>query len=207
MDKSNLGALRVAFLGPSAPVDLRPYRSIDLRPPARRGDVARAVADGAVAVALLDGVMLQAQPPSPQEVEEAARMIPLIGAASLGALRACECPSVIGVGEVWVAFRDGVLRDEDEVIGTWEAETGRVVALPLVVVREAAARAGLPASFVRAAAKLPIAERTVAGLARLVRAGDRRERWIEALRHEPNLKQRDAAVALDRLLGLGRPDI
>jgi TfuA protein len=107
------------------------------RPPAARGDLLAAVDRGATRIGLVDGVLIGPLAVSPGEVREAARRgARLWGAASLGALRAVECPcAMTGVGEVYDAFRDGHLTDDDELVGTFD-EGFRTLSYPLVVLRD-----------------------------------------------------------------------
>lgn len=189
----------VIFLGPSRPPDLVVPPGIELRPAACRGDLA-ALSPAVRAVGLVDGVLHQAAAPSPEEVERLARRIPVFGGGSLGALRALDCPSVVGVGEVFAAFQDGTLEDEDEVAGTFDPTTSRPVALPLVVIREALVQAGVAPSLGRIR-RLPFHERTEAAVLHRV-PGAAGEAVRAALRRTPNIKQRDARAVLERLVAV-----
>jgi hypothetical protein len=197
-----MGPRGVIFLGPSTPPTLRVHPQLDIRPPARRGDVRRAVEEGYRVIGLVDGDLYHTLAVTPEEVRDAALRARVLGAASLGALRACECPGVEGVGEIFAAFRAGTLAAEDEVVGTYDPDTGRTLAWPMVIVREAVARLGLGAEeAARALAeigRLPFDARTEDALARRVPVD--RARWREALRAEPNVKQRDTAALVDRVI-------
>jgi ribosomal protein S12 methylthiotransferase accessory factor len=199
-----MGPRGVIFIGPSAPPAMRACPRLDVRPPARRGDVRRAVEEGYQVIGLVDGELYQTLAVTPEEVREAARRARVFGAASLGALRACECPGVEGVGEIHAAFRAGTLAAEDEVVGTYDPETGRTVAWPMVVVREAVGLLGLGAEeagrVLAEIGRMPFDARTEGELARRVPVD--RGRWREALRAEPNVKQRDAAELLERVIAM-----
>jgi TfuA protein len=163
----------IVFVGPSLAGD-PPPAGVELRPPARRGDLLAAAADGARIIGLVDGELYQELAVTPAEVRDVARAgVTLFGAASLGALRAVECPGAMtGIGRVYEAFRDGRLAADDEVAGTYDPVTHRPVAWPLVIVREAfalAARDGVldaPATAAALAAvrARPFFERTTAAV-------------------------------------------
>lgn len=102
----------VVFLGPS----LRQDRARDLipahfRPPARRGDIYRAVCDLRPRVlVLIDGVFRQEPAVWHREILWAmSEGVHAIGAASMGALRAAELADygMQGVGKIFAAYRAG----------------------------------------------------------------------------------------------------
>jgi len=99
--------------------------------------VLAAARHGARTIALVDGVLAQELTVSPSELREVAGLgVRLWGAASLGAIRAVECPRhVEGVGEVFEMFLDGTLCDDDEVVGTFDTSF-RALAPPMVVWRD-----------------------------------------------------------------------
>jgi hypothetical protein len=109
----------VVFLGPSLPrADAEAMLDADYRPPVRQGDVYRAVRDGARLIGIVDGYFHDVPSVWHKEIlfalhEGAA----VLGAASMGALRAAELMAfgMEGVGEVFAAYRDGTLTDDDEV--------------------------------------------------------------------------------------------
>ncbi len=140
----------IVFLGPSC--DLETAKGIlpeaEYRPPAARGDITAAAADGARVIGLIDGVFLQECAVGHREVLGVLRSgVVVIGASSMGALRAAElCPmGMIGIGEVFRRFRDGELESDDEVALVYDPESGYALSEPLVNMRatlEAAVRAG-----------------------------------------------------------------
>jgi hypothetical protein len=109
----------IVFVGPSlGPARKPPPPGVTLAPPAACGDIARAVQDGARAIGLIDGLFETTPAPWPQEILwSLSRGVPVIGAASMGALRAVECEAfgMIGVGRVFRAYRSGRIRADDEV--------------------------------------------------------------------------------------------
>lgn len=131
----------VVFVGPSLRCGRPSAASLDVRPPARRGDVLAAAVDGAPVIGLIDGLFGQDLAVTPAEVRAAAQHgARLIGGASMGALRAVDCPGAMtGVGEIYAAFARGELTDDDEVALTFTPDTFEPVAYPLVQVRAAVA--------------------------------------------------------------------
>lgn len=197
-----MGQRAVIFIGPSRPSALATTGSLDVRPPARRGDVTAAAAEGFEIIGLVDGDLYNTLAVTPTEVQEAAHRVRVYGAASLGALRACECPDVIGIGKVYEQFANGDLDADDEVVGTYEPGTYRSLAYPLVVIREALASLDLDEQIRRGTLEriraLPFDQRDEATLARIVNVPVAALR--AALRREPNVKQRDAMELVRRVM-------
>jgi hypothetical protein len=107
--------VKVLFAGPSLSGVDPDLGGIDIRPPARQGDIHRAVLDGATAIGLVDGVFGFVPSVWHKEILFAlSQGVRVLGGASLGALRAAECHSygMEPVGEIARAYIDGV-RDED----------------------------------------------------------------------------------------------
>lgn len=175
---------------------------LDYRPPAQRGDVLDAVRQGYRLIGLVDGVFYQAPAVTVSEVREASEAgAQLWGAASVGALRACEVPRhIAGVGRVYRAFRDGTLSADDEVGTTFLPESWVVIGHPLVNVREALSLAGIPSQDRAAAIKglqaLPFYERTLEAIYEVVCAAAEREsaeRVVSLLRSgDADVKRSDA---------------
>jgi hypothetical protein len=94
---------RIVFLGPSLPrSEARRLVDADFRPPARQGDVFRALLEHPRAIALIDGVF-ESEPSvwHHELIAASAAGVRVYGAASMGALRAAELPGVvIPVGEI-----------------------------------------------------------------------------------------------------------
>ncbi|HLI97559.1 MAG TPA: TfuA-like protein [Candidatus Baltobacteraceae bacterium] len=129
---------RIAVLaGPSLPPEDRiDAPNVRYLPSARRGDVA-AAADGSDVVLLIDGVFHDDLAPSPKEVLEVCRTTTLIGAASIGALRAVECAPFgarpYGIVARW--YGEGFIDGDDEVAVSMDPVTERALSVPLVNVR------------------------------------------------------------------------
>jgi hypothetical protein len=129
----------VVFAGPSAEGLRRRYAGrCEFRPPIRRGEL-EALADGAPRTAvLLDGLFASSLAVTPTECRVALnRGWTLVGAASIGALRASELWSVgmIGVGTVYQMLRLGVIESDAEVAVAYHPETYRELTASLVHVR------------------------------------------------------------------------
>ena len=129
----------VVFLGPSLPRDKAlQVLQADYRPPAKRGDVFRAAEQGAKVICLIDGVFFQDCSVAHKEVlyalEKGAKVI---GASSMGALRASELDvyGMIGVGEIYRAYRSGRLVSDDEVALIFDPFTWEPRSEPLVNIR------------------------------------------------------------------------
>ena len=142
----------VVYLGPSLP--LKDARAVlphaDFRHPIALGDLVSLVDSGMVAdlwaVGIVDGVFYQSLPVWHKEILYAIeRGITVLGASSMGALRAAECDvfGMVGIGSVYRDFACGTLTDDDEVaLLHGDAETGWAgYSLPMVNIRATLARA------------------------------------------------------------------
>lgn len=84
--------MKVLFAGPSLWGASYDRSGLDVRPPARQGDIYRAVLHGADAIGLVDGVFGFVPSVWHKEILFALKSgVRVLGAASLGALRAAEC--------------------------------------------------------------------------------------------------------------------
>jgi hypothetical protein len=127
------------FLGPS--LDLSSAREIleaDYLPPAKRGDIPAAVVSGSRVIGLIDGVFFQDCSVGHREILDAIRSgVRVVGASSMGALRAAELCSLgmEGVGEVFRLYRDGIIDSDDEVALSFDPLSLAPVSEPLVNIR------------------------------------------------------------------------
>jgi hypothetical protein len=109
----------VVFLGPS----LRRHEAeqilaADFRPPAARGDIYSLIATGIKTIVLIDGVFHSAPSIWPREILDAlGEGIEVLGASSMGALRAAELHrfGMVGHGTIFQWYRDGAIDGDDEV--------------------------------------------------------------------------------------------
>jgi hypothetical protein len=100
----------VVFAGPSLFGLDRASYDLDLRPPASSGELLTAVREGATTIGLIDGLYGDCATVWHKEILYAlSKGVRVLGAASMGALRAAECFSfgMVGVGRIFEAFRDG----------------------------------------------------------------------------------------------------
>jgi hypothetical protein len=109
----------VVFLGPTLPVDeARAVLDAQYLPPAGRGDVLQAALRRPRVIAVVDGVFEREPSVWHKEILFAlSEGIHVYGAASMGALRAAELDAfgMLGIGDVYRAYADGTLEDDDEV--------------------------------------------------------------------------------------------
>jgi hypothetical protein len=204
----------VAFVGPSLPArEALRIAPCTVLPPARQGDVWRALRRGPTAIALVDGVFESAPSVWHHEILDAIDTgVAVFGGASMGALRAAELSAhgMVGVGRIFRWYRDGVVHGDDEVALLHAgAEDGhRPLTLPLVNVRwaaELAVEAGVitrreAAALVGAATRIFYQERTwpAALAAAAVRlrpaAATALSAWLTE--HAPDAKAEDARATI-----------
>ncbi len=129
----------VVFLGPSLPeAEAREILDADYRPPAKRGDLFKAAKDGAEVICLIDGVFFQECSVAHKEVLYALdNGVKVIGASSMGALRASELDvyGMEGVGEIYEAYRRKELVSDDEVALMFDPYTFEPLSEPLINIR------------------------------------------------------------------------
>lgn len=112
---------RVAvFLGPSCsePEARRYLPDADYYPPAARGSFYNIINDGYDTIVLIDGLFYGQFSVWHKEIMFALDSgIGVIGASSMGALRAAELigTGIVGVGEIFAWYRDGIIDGDDEV--------------------------------------------------------------------------------------------
>jgi hypothetical protein len=201
-------SLDAGFVGAALPAAV-------VEPPACRGDIERAVARGATRILLIDGGFAHRLAVAPSEIVAALRAgVDVVGAASLGALRAAEChpAGMQGVGAVQRLYRLGVLTDDDEVAVATEPDRGfRATSIALVNVRFAvlaALRAGLVGrrgaeAMLAAAKRTHFSERLWAPILKVSGAADRDA--LSAVCLATDIKQRDAERAVAYVAGAPEP--
>jgi hypothetical protein len=210
----------VVFLGPSLELDeaRRILPDAVYLPPVAQGDLITALADHAPeVVGIVDGVFYQALPVWHKEIVYALEVgVRVLGAASMGALRAAECDAfgMVGVGEVYRRYASAMLAADDEVaLAHADADHGwQKLSEPLVNVRatlEAEIKAGrvdasAAEAFVAAARPIWFPKRTVAYLAEAARAAGVAaadvDRIVEALLERyVDVKRADALELLETI--------
>lgn len=199
------------FVGPSVPLaSVRTaLPSARVEPPVARGDLRRLRREGVGVFLVIDGLFAHQLAVAPSEVVDAvADGARVIGAASLGAIRAAECwpAGVDGVGGIYRLYRLGVLRDDDEVAVAADPDAAfAAVSVALVHVRYlvlAALRGGLldharAGELLCAARETHFAERAWPAIFR--DAGVALTPELRALVGPTDIKRRDALLALAHL--------
>lgn len=162
---------RVVFVGPSARTTDRPTsQGVAWRPPICRGDLA-GLSPHVRTVGIVDGEFDQSLAVAPREsLALLGRGVDVIGASSMGALRAAELQEfgMRGMGRIFEMYRDEEVEADDEVAIVFDPETLRPLTEPLVNVRCAVARAeragwlatNVAAAVITAARALPYRART-----------------------------------------------
>lgn len=155
----------LVYLGPSvdAPTARRIVPDAVVLPPVRREDLYRAREAGHAHILVIDGSFSHGFAVSPREVVDVIRDgAAVLGASSMGAIRAAECwpAGMVGVGLVYRLYRSGAVQSDDEVAVATNPEEGhRALSFALVNVRCAARRA------VRAGLLAPAVAREVVAVA------------------------------------------
>lgn len=205
------------FVGPTLACTEPALTAPDLRvlPPARHGDLFDPAIVHGDTVVLLDGVYHQAPALRHKEILAAlARGVRVIGAASIGALRAAELRGfgMRGSGRIYEAYVEERLAGDDEV-AVGQAPDGDLRALtwPLVTLRHIigmAEQQGILAgseaeALLRGLAAVYYPNRSTAAVLSVCRSSgaDRFGEWLLAHRrrdpHWGDLKRQDALGALD----------
>lgn len=119
----------VVFAGPSIHgLDLGRFSELTFLPPAAAGDLLAVVRSGAKAIGLVDGLYGDCAAVWHKEILYALSLdIAVLGAASMGALRAAECHAfgMIGVGQIFRQYSEGErVSDADVALSHAPAELG-----------------------------------------------------------------------------------
>jgi hypothetical protein len=113
----------------------------DYRDPAKKGDflMLSQDSDEKKYVGFVDGVFLHDYPPPPIEVYHLAtrKNIELIGASSLGALRAVELEKfgMKGIGKIFQLYKNGIINADDEVAVTFVRENNILQSEAMIDIR------------------------------------------------------------------------
>jgi|GEM_PF-1060018 len=139
-------AVPIVYIGPTIarPDAEATLPGADFRPPIARGDLYAARERGASLFVIIDGVFFQQQAVSPREIRDVLEDgAVIVGASSMGALRAAECwpLGMLGMGAIYRLFRRGVLGSDDELaVLIADEEERRALSVALVNVRYALAK-------------------------------------------------------------------
>lgn len=120
----------IVFGGPSLRVARNAYsHGFDYRPPVRRGDLHRLLEENPGkrgCVLITDGVFGESMAVSPCEcIDMLQAGWLLLGASSMGALRAADCCNVgmVGVGDIFFSYRTGYFHSDADVAVLYHADT------------------------------------------------------------------------------------
>ncbi len=118
----------IVFLGPSLDqAAAERILSAHYLPPARRGDLLAAAEKGATIIGLIDGVFHQESAVAHREILAAIKKgVRVVGASSMGALRAAEMDTLgmVGIGEIYRMYKSGELESDDEVALVFDPSSG-----------------------------------------------------------------------------------
>jgi hypothetical protein len=186
-----------------------------IEPPIARGDLGRLRRTGVTRFVVIDGAFAHQFAVAPSEIVAAAQAgAQLVGAASIGAIRAAECwpAGMQGVGAVYALYRLGVIRDDDEVAVATEPERSFAPASDALINVRFMVLAALRAKLLSkpaAADVLTTAKRTHFSqrrwLAILRSAGVRQSASLARIGESTDVKRRDACRALEHVAALGPP--
>jgi hypothetical protein len=180
----------IVYLGPTLPIaTAETLLDADYRPPIKRGDLPERH-DGSVVI--IDGEFAQSLSVSPNEI---LRLVDggtrVVGAASMGALRAAELSryGMEGCGWIFEQYSSGRIDGDDEVAVTYSPDDLQPLTVPLVNVRRWVEQLVADGEVERVTARRLLAR------ARRVFYADRTE---ERLRHE--LEEVVGSQEVERLL-------
>ena len=132
----------IVYLGPTlSREEAIKILDADYRDPAKKGDflMLSRDSDEKKYVGFVDGVFLHDYPPSPIEVYHLAtrKNIVLIGASSLGALRAVELEKfgMKGIGKIFQLYKNGIINADDEVAVTFVRENNILQSEAMIDIR------------------------------------------------------------------------
>lgn len=210
------------FVGPTlAPDELPDVEGLQYLPPASLGDITRVTAHHPKVIGLIDGFFEHRPPVWHKEILWALELgIHVVGAASMGALRAAELHpfGMEGVGTVFDDFASGRLVRDDEVAVTHTVEGNRFIAVSeaLVNVRASVAAAHsanvIDEAFCRQVVEVAAStfyrdRRWDVVFESLLHQGgdrgtiDRLQTWLED--NSVDVKRSDALSLVDRVIELG----
>lgn len=218
VDESQAGKIHL-FLGPSIPeTDIPNFEGRVLHGPAAQGDVYRIIPSKPFAIGIIDGYFQHVPAVWHKEVLWALSSgVHVFGAGSMGALRALELEpwGMVGVGQIFEWFRDGIVEDDDEVAVTHgPVESGyRAASEAMVNVRataEAARVQGVISKETEGAIIFTMKERYFPDrrwdekLLQQLKAeeADSFRAWISDKNNRVDLKRRDAQLLVSRILEL-----
>ena len=164
----------------------------EFRPPVRRGDVLKAINDGAEIIGIIDGVFHQSPAVAHKEIMKALdKGITVVGGCSMGALRASELDDLgmIGVGEIYKMYRNGTITSDDDVAVAFDPETAEEHGIITEDEKE---------EIIKIAKDLYYPQRSYANIFSKVEMEDEKKtRLIDFIVKEKDLKYLDAVAVLE----------
>ena len=107
----------------------------DYRTPVKRGDILKAISEKPDIIGIIDGVFHHTPAVAHKEIMKALKMgITVVGASSMGALRASELDDLgmIGIGYVYKSYRSGKITSDDDVALSFDPERNVPISEALV---------------------------------------------------------------------------
>jgi len=210
----------VVFVGPTLSVaDARAVLPDAVYlPPARCGDLLRALRLRPRALLLIDGTYERTAAVWHKEIAVALeRKIPVFGAASMGALRAAEMSpfGMVGIGGIFEDYRDGRLVDDDEVAVIHSA-SGEPLSTAMVDIRATVERAldlgelskALAESILATAKRTFYPERSLGAVLEAIPESPERARFAAWLERGGQVhRKRDDALEALGVLAESRPPV
>ncbi len=196
----------------------------DYRPPVKRHDIRRLMTSPPEIIGIIDGVFFDSAAVAHREIINALKMgITVVGGASMGALRASELDSygMIGVGEIYEMYKNGIIESDDEVAVTFDGETLEPLSIPLINVRMTVEKAQVMgvltkeqvSAVVDITRKIFYPERNYRNIIhecvkKGVIADSEKEKLLEFFRkHGIDVKRQDAVLVLEKIQELSFREI
>lgn len=197
--------------------DSKKLLKADYRPPVKRNDINILLdKENPDIIGIIDGIFFDRAAVAHREIIRALKAgIIVVGGSSMGALRASELDSygMIGIGQIYEWYRDGVIESDDEVAVTFHPETLAPVAVPLVNIRttlDRAVKEGMVDSqegskLLEEARSLYYPDRTYQAMVKkAVESGtiaaSRRDALIDYLiNNEVDIKRNDAVLVIEKI--------
>ncbi|AMK14868.1 TfuA-related McrA-glycine thioamidation protein [Methanobrevibacter olleyae] len=107
----------------------------DFKPPVKRGDILKAIAEKPDIIGIIDGVFHHSPAVAHKEIMKALdKGITVVGGSSMGALRASELDDLgmVGIGYVYRQYKSGAITSDDDVALSFDPERNITLSEALV---------------------------------------------------------------------------